>query len=316
MKNKLLYQYRFEIGSATGLVMLCAVFSLLNSSFLSSNNLQNIIIQSSINAIIAVGMTLVIVSGGIDVSVGSIVALSGVVFGLTFRSGASTELAIISCMLVGIGCGIINGLLIASLRLPPFVTTLGMMGLARGIALVISDGRSISNFGAPLNWVVSSEILGIGIIVYAVFIIYILAHFVLLLTSFGKGIYAIGGNRTAAWLSGLNVTAITVAVYGICGFVCSLGALFLTARLDSAQPIAGVSYELDAIAATVIGGTSLSGGQGSVIGTLVGALIIGTIRNGLNLADVSPYMQQVAIGGLIILAVAIDRIIFKRELTT
>jgi ribose transport system permease protein len=262
--------------------------------------------RSSINAIIAVGLTFVIISGGIDLSVGSIVAFSGVVMASLMQRGLPTPVALVAGLGTGLGCGLVNGLLITFGRLPPFIATLGMMSVARGAALLYTDGRPISGFGESFRWLATGEVSFVPVPVILMGILYLIAHFVLRRTPFGRYAFAIGGNEEAALLSGVKVRFHKTMVYGLCGLLSALAGVVLTARLNSAQPIAGINYELDAIAATVIGGTSLMGGQGSVVGTLIGALIMGVLRNGLNLLGVSSFVQQLVIGSVIILAVLMD----------
>jgi ribose transport system permease protein len=287
-------------------VVLCAVISVLTPHFFTVTNLLNVAQQTVINALIAVGLTYVIISGGIDLSVGSILAFSGVVMAHTLRLGWPLPLAILAGVGVGAGCGLVNGLLIAYGRLPPFIATLGMMSVARGGALLATDGRPVSGFDESFRWLATGEIAGVPVPVIIMVLVYAVAHLVLQRTKFGRYTYAIGGNEEASLLSGVPVRLYKTGIYIVGGGLAALGAVLLTARLNSAQPIAGINYELDAIAATVIGGTSLMGGQGSVIGTLIGALIMGVLRNGLNLLGVSSFIQQVVIGIVIIAAVLLD----------
>jgi ribose transport system permease protein len=280
--------------------------------FLTTANLLNVVEQSTLIGIIAVGMTFVILTAGIDLSVGSIVALSGVAMGTAFRAGLPIFAAALTGFAVGLACGLANGALITLGRLPPFIATLGMMSIARGGALMLSDGRPISGYSDGFRALATGDLLGIPLPVVIMLAIYGIAHFVLSRTTLGRYTYAIGGNEEAAELSGIRVRAYKSAVYGIAGLLSAVTSILLVARLDSAQPIAGIMYELDAIAAVVIGGTSLLGGSGSVIGTLIGALIMGVLRNGLNLLGVSSYLQQVAIGGVIIVAVLMDMALRRR----
>jgi ribose/xylose/arabinose/galactoside ABC-type transport system permease subunit len=280
--------------------------------FLTTANLLNVVEQSTLIGIIAVGMTFVILTAGIDLSVGSIVALSGVALGTAFRAGLPIFAAAATGLAVGLACGLANGAFITLGRLPPFIATLGMMSIARGGALMLSDGRPISGYPPSFRGIATGDVLGIPVPVILMLAIYGVAHFVLTRTTLGRYTYAIGGNEEAAELSGIGVRAYKSLVYGIAGLLSAVTALVLVARLDSAQPIAGIMYELDAIAAVVIGGTSLLGGSGSVIGTLIGALIMGVLRNGLNLLGVSSYLQQVAIGGVIIVAVLMDMALRRR----
>lgn len=300
-----------QLGTFGGLIGLCLVLWILTPHFLTVSNLLNIAQQTSINAIIAVGLTFVIINGGIDLSVGSIVAFSGVVMASLLERAVPVPIAVLAGLGAGSLCGLVNGVLISFGRLPPFIATLGMMSVARGGALLYSDGRPISGFGEGFRWLATGEVAWIPVPILLMMAVYAVAHFVLRRTPFGRYVFAIGGNEEAALLSGVPVRRYKTLVYGVSGLLSGLAAVVLTARLNSAQPIAGISYELDAIAATVIGGTSLLGGQGSVVGTLIGALIMGVLRNGLNLLGVSSFVQQLVIGAVIILAVLMD-MTFKR----
>jgi ribose transport system permease protein len=300
-----------QFGTLGGLIGLSVILWILTPHFLTVSNLLNVAQQTSINAIIAVGLTFVIISGGIDLSVGSIVAFSGVVMASLLQRAVPVPVAIAAGLATGLGCGLINGVLITLGRLPPFIATLGLMSVARGGALLYTDGRPVSGFGEGFRWLATGELLYVPVPVLVMGGVYMVAHFVLRRTPFGRYVFAIGGNEEAALLSGVRVCLHKTMVYGVCGLLSALAGAVLTARLNSAQPIAGINYELDAIAATVIGGTSLMGGQGSVVGTLIGALIMGVLRNGLNLLGVSSFVQQLVIGAVIILAVLVDTA-FKR----
>jgi ribose/xylose/arabinose/galactoside ABC-type transport system permease subunit len=299
-------------GTVIGLVLLCAILWALTPHFLTFSNLLNVAQQTSINAIVAAGMTFVIISGGIDLSVGSIVAISGVVLGTMLQTGVPIPIAIAGSILVGIACGLINGLLISIGRLPPFISTLGMMSIARGAALLFTEGRPVSGFAESFRWIATGSVGFVPAPVIAMIAVYAAAHVVLTRTTFGRYVYAIGGNEEAARLSGVSIAFHKTAIYCVSGLMSAVAAIVLTARLNSAQPIAGMMYELDAIAATVIGGTSLMGGEGSLGGTLVGALIMGVLRNGLNLLGVSSFLQQIVIGGVIVGAVLVDTILKRR----
>lgn len=303
--------YARQFGTLAGLFALCLVLWILTPHFLTVSNLLNVAQQTSINAIIAVGLTFVIISGGIDLSVGSILAFSGVVMASLLSREVPMGFAVLAGLAAGFGCGIVNGLLITFGRLPPFIATLGMMSVARGVALRFTGGRPISGFSDGFRWIANGEIGFVPAPVVLMLVVYAIAHFALRRTRFGRYAYAIGGNEEAALLSGVPVRFHKTMVYGVCGLLSAMGATLLTARINSAQPIAGINYELDAIAATVIGGTSLLGGQGSVIGTLIGALIIGVLRNGLNLIGAQPFDQLIVIGVVIIGAVLMD-LAFKR----
>jgi len=296
-----------RFGTLIGLVLLCAVLWILTPHFLTVSNLLNIVQQTSINAIVAAGMTFVIISGGIDLSVGSLVALSGVVLGVVLQMHQPPlAMALSAALAVGTGCGLVNGLLISLGRLPPFIVTLGMMSVARGAALVFTEGRPVSGFNEDFRWLATGTIAFVPAPVIVILIVYAIAHLVLTRTTFGRYVYAIGGNEEATRLSGVAVRFHKTAVYGVAGLMSAVAAIVLTARLNSAQPIAGMMYELDAIAAAVIGGTSLLGGEGSLGGTLIGALIMGVLRNGLNLLGVSSFLQQIVIGLVIVVAVLVD----------
>lgn len=302
-----------QFGTLLGLLGLCILLWILTPYFLTPSNLLNVLQQSTINAIIAVGMTFVIITAGIDLSVGSVMAFSGVVLGSCLHAGFPLGFSLMLGLGVGLGSGLVNGLLITYGHLPPFIATLGMMSVARGVALVYTQGRPISGFSEEFRSFATGEILHIPTPILIMAGIYAVAHFLLTRTKLGRYSYAIGGNEEAAILSGVNVKFYKTAVYGLAGLLSGVAAVILTARLNSAQPIAGIMYELDAIAATVIGGTSLMGGEGTIVGTLIGALIMGVIRNGLNLLGVSSYIQQIIIGSVIILAVLMDMLLKKQR---
>lgn len=295
-----------QVGTLLGLLLLGLLLSVLTPHFLTVSNLMNVLEQTAINAVIAVGMTFVIISGGIDLSVGSIVAFSGVLLARALQAPWPDPLAIPVGIAAGALAGLVNGLLVTRGRLPPFIATLGMMSVARGAALVVTEGRPISGFGAGFRALATGRVLGVPAPVLAAAGLYAIAHLLLAHTRFGRYVYAIGGNEEATRLSGVAVRFHKTMVYVLCGTTSALAAVLLTARLNSAQPIAGIMYELDAIAATVIGGTSLLGGSGTLGGTLVGALIMGVLRNGLNLLDISSFVQQIVIGLVIIVAVLVD----------
>ncbi|HEX7548023.1 MAG TPA: ABC transporter permease [Candidatus Methylomirabilis sp.] len=295
-----------ELGALTGLVLLCAAISLLSPYFLTPTNLLNILQQISIVSIISVGMTFVILSGGIDLSVGSIVAFTGLIMALLMKeTGLSLWVIIPAGLACGSLMGLLNGLLVSQLKLPPFIATLGMMSIARGAAYTISGGSPI--FSLPQPFLDISGRVGIvpipAIIMIAIFAA---GGYVLKYTKLGRYTYAIGGNETASVLSGIDVKAYKTVIYTLSGLFCALSAVLLTAKLDSAVPVAADGYELDAIAAVVIGGTSMLGGEGRLSGTLIGSLIIGVVNNGLNLLTVPQGPQRMVKGSIIILAVCVD----------
>jgi ribose transport system permease protein len=303
-----------QFGTLIGLALLSVVLWALTPHFFTLSNLLNVAQQTSINAIVAVGMTFVILSGGIDLSVGSIVALAGVALGTALHAGYPLPIALLIAFVTGLVCGGVNGLLVSWGRLPPFIVTLGTMSVARGAALVFTEGRPVSGFAEGLRAIATGSIGFVPGPVVVMCGVYIAAHVVLTRTTFGRYVYAIGGNEEATRLSGVAIRLHKSAIYGVSGLTSAVAAVLLTARLNSAQPIAGTMYELDAIAATVIGGTSLMGGEGTLLGTLVGALIMGVLRNGLNLLGVSSFLQQIVIGAVIIVAVLVDTLL-KRQRT-
>ena len=300
-----------QFGTLFGLLALCVVLWILTPYFLTISNLLNIAEQTAIIAIVATGMTFVIITAGIDLSVGSVLAFSGVVMASLLQAKVPLPLALIVGVAVGFLSGTLNGLFITLGHLPPFIATLGMMSVARGAALLFTEGRPISGFSDGFRYLATGKVLGIPMPVIVMLAVYAIAYFLLTRTKLGRYTYAIGGNEEATVLSGVNVKLYKTLIYGICSGLSGLAAILLTARLNSAQPIAGMMYELDAIAATVIGGTSLMGGEGNVFGTLIGALIIGVLRNGLNLLSISSFTQQIVIGLVIIVAVLLDMTLKK-----
>jgi ribose transport system permease protein len=302
-----------QIGTFAGLLALCLFLWAATPHFLTVSNLLNVLEQTSINAVVAVGMTYVIISGGIDLSVGSVLAVAGIALALALEGGLPAPVAIVLALATGTACGLTNGLLVTFGRLPPFIATLGMMSVARGAALMLAEGRPISGFSEGFRTLATARVLMVPAPVLLTVGVYLIAHFVLVRTVFGRATYAIGGNEEAARLSGVHVRFHKTAVYGVAGLTSAIAAILLTARLNSAQPTAGTMYELDAIAASVIGGTSLLGGEGTLVGALIGALIMGVLRNGLNLLNVSSFFQQVVIGAVIIGAVLIDMSLKRRR---
>jgi ribose transport system permease protein len=302
----------FSLSGATGpligLLLLCAFLSLATDSFLSFRNFLNIADQITVLGIMAVGMTFVILIGGIDLSVGSILALSMMVLGfLNVTAGYPMGVAIIGALLASAIAGAVSGLLITEFRVPAFIATLAMMSIARGLANMITNGSQIIGFPTWFNLGAIIRHFGFLTMTVAVMIVvFAVAILFLRYRQEGRVLYAIGGNSEVARLAGINVRLNTVMVYMMCALLSGLAGILLAARLDSVQPSSGVAYELDAIAAVVIGGTSLSGGTGSVMGTIIGVLIIGVLRNGLNLLSVSPFLQAVIIGLVIVLAVAAE----------
>jgi ribose transport system permease protein len=287
---------------------ICVIISILSPVFLAPNNIINVIRQTSIYGIIAVGMTFVILTGGIDLSVGSILAVSGAVCAGLIHAQLPVAAVIAAALGVGIAFGVFNGLFITLGKITPFVVTLGMMGIARGITLIYTNGYPISGLPEDFRFVGSGYLFGLPIPVLIFIAVVLVAHFVLTQTRMGRYTYAIGGNEAAVRLSGINANFYKALAYVIAGATAGLSSVILTARLNSAEPVAGNGYELDVIAAVVIGGTSLSGGRGSIWGTFIGALMIGVINNGMNLLGISSYFQLVVKGFIIIGAVWLDRL--------
>jgi len=289
------------------LLALGLIFTLGSDRFLTPSNLMNVALQTSIVAIVAIGMTFVILTAGIDLSVGSVVALCGAVAaGMAVQQELGTYLGIFLSLATGASVGLINGLLIVKGRMPPFVATLSTLAIARGLTLVYTDGRPISGIDERFIFLSSGEILGVAMPVIILAIVFVVAYFVLRFTVFGNYVYATGGNEEVSRLAGIRTSGITLSVYIISGFLAALGGVLLTARLWSAQPNAAVGLELDAIAAPVLGGVSLFGGVGGVTGAVVGAFILGILSNGLNLMGVPSFWQQVIKGVVLILAIMID----------
>ncbi|GGI41157.1 ABC transporter permease [Mammaliicoccus stepanovicii] len=292
-----------------GLILLVVVISIMNSAFLDLSNLLNLLRQVSINGLIAFGMTFVILTGGIDLSVGSILALSSAFTAILITSGLDPILALIIGVLAGFLLGVFNGILVTFGSMAPFIATLATMTIFRGLTLVVTDGNPITNLGDSYMFQLFGKGYFFGVPVPAVtmIIVFIILMIILQKTTFGRHTYAIGGNEIASKISGIKVNKVKILIYGISGLMSALAGAILTSRLNSAQPTAGTSYELDAIAAVVLGGTSLTGGKGRIVGTLIGVLIIGVLNNGLNLLGVSSFYQQVVKGVVILIAVLIDR---------
>lgn len=298
-----------KLGPLVGLLLLCIVLTFLSDSFFTVDNWLNILRQVSINALIAFGMTFVILTGGIDLSVGSVLALSSAFAAGLMANGMNGVFAMMIGISAGLAMGALNGVIITKGRVAPFIATLATMTIFRGATLVYTEGRPITGFSDELAFQMIGRgyFLGIPVPVVLMLVAYVLLYVVLKKTTFGRHTYAIGGNEEATRLSGIRVDRLKIWIYSLTGGLAALAGLILTSRLNSAQPTAGTAYELDAIAAVVLGGTSLSGGRGWIFGTLIGALIIGVLNNGLNLLNVSSFYQQVIKGVVILLAVILDR---------
>jgi ribose transport system permease protein len=307
---------RFQ--SVLALALMVIALSLMTDKFLTVDNSMNVLRQICVNLCLSIGMTIVIVSGGIDLSVGSMLAFSGAVAAGLLKKGLAipgTDLfieltasgAILAGILVGTSLGWFNGFVITRFGLPPFVATLGMLSMARGFTMLWTEGFPITRLGDSFDYIGSGHLLGVPMPVWISGGLVAVFMGVMKRTRFGRQVYAVGGNERAATLSGLNVNRIKLRVYALGGALAGVAGLLTTARLDSATPNAGLSYELDSIAAVVIGGTSLNGGRGTIAGTLLGCLIIGILNNGLVLLEVSPFWQQVIKGFVILVAVAVDK---------
>lgn len=293
--------------SLIGLVLLCLVITIAAPKFLTLSNITNVFTQVSVNAIIAVGMTFVILTGGIDLSVGSTLAISGALGASIVKSTGNITLAVIVSALVGIGIGLINGLLISKGKLQAFIATLATMTIFRGVTLVFTNGTPISKLPEEFVKIGNGKIGFMPIPVIITLIVFLIGAYALSQTRFGRYLYALGGNEDSARLSGINTTKIKTLAYVISGFSASVAGVIITSRIGSASPNAGTGFELDAIAAVVIGGTSLAGGEGRITGTIIGALIIGVLNNGLNLMNVSPFYQSIVKGLVILIAVLLDK---------
>lgn len=291
-------------------IILCVLFAVMNPVFLSAGNIMNIVRQISFNAILAMGMTVVIITGGIDLSVGSVLAVAAVV-SASFIKSASPVLpffaAILIGLLIGAVCGFLNGFFVTKGNLPPFISTMVMMTIARGAAQLYTKGRPVSGLLPEFTYLGAGFLFGIPVPIYLLAIVVLLTWFILNKTRTGRYLYAVGGNESAAEASGIKVHRIKLFAYTYSGILAAFVGLIMTARLNSASPVVGDGYELDAIAAAVIGGTSMEGGKGKVFSVLIGAFIIGTISNGLDILNVSSYWQQIVKGLIILAAVLIDR---------
>ena len=296
-----------RFGVLIMLVALVVVFSALSPHFLSQGNITNVLIQSSTNAVIAAGMTFVILSANIDLSVGSVLAMSSVLGTSFIADGGPIPIGIGIMLLGGVVAGGINGFTVSYLGFPAFIVTLASMWLFRGSAYVFTNGQAVTGLPRDFRILASGEVAGIPYIVLLMVGVYAVCYFVLSRTTFGRQVYAVGDNKEAARLSGVNVKRVTAAVFVICGLLAALGGVVLSSRLFSGQPIAGITFELSAIAAVVIGGTSLSGGKGGILGTLVGAIFIATLINGLVILNVTSFWQQLIMGLVVLGAVGIDQ---------
>lgn len=311
LQNKTLKNVLVEQKSLITLLVLILIVSCLSDNFFTLNNIFNILQQTSINAIIAVGMTLVILTSGIDLTVGSIFALAGAVTASMIGADISPFIAICAALILSAILGAFSGIIIAKGKLQAFIATLVMMLILRGATLVYTKGSPISigtnDNSEMFEWIAFGRVLGIPTPIIIMLVVFAAAWYLLKYTRLGRYIYALGGNESATQLSGINVDKVKIIVYAMSGLLCAVASTIEVSRLSSAQPTAGTGYEMDAIAAVVLGGTSMSGGRGKIIGTLIGALILGFLNNGLNMLGVDAYYQMIVKGGVILLAVLVDK---------
>lgn len=305
-KKKLINQINIY-RSVLILLVICVFATILSPSFLSVTNLFNVFKQITVAGIVGCGMTFVILTGGIDLSVGSILGLSAVLASGVLASTGNTAVAVAVSLTVGIACGAVNGFFVSVCGIPPFISTLGMMTLLRGVILVYTKGSPIPIKSDAYKFFGKGSIAGIPVPVIILIIVFLLAHYILTQTSYGRSVYAVGGNREAARLSGIRVKTSEFLVYTLNGLMCGMAGLILTARLGSAQSTSGTGIEMDAIAAVILGGTSLSGGVGFVLPTVVGAMIMGIIDNILTLMNVNPHATNIVKGAVILIAVLVDK---------
>ena len=306
MKKKLEFK---NFGATIALIILVVVIGTISPQFRTVNNIFSLLRQSSVNGLIAFGMTFVILTGGIDLSVGAVLALSTVFAASMISAGVPVPVAVLISLIIGTVLGLISGFLVSKGRLQPFIATLVTMTIYRGITMIYTNGKPISNLGNSefLRFIGRGEFLGIPVPVWILLVTFFFFFFLLKKTVLGRKIYAVGSNQKAAAIAGVNINKIKLFVYSVSGFMSALAGIILLSRLGSAQPVLGIGYELDAIAAVALGGTSLSGGRGKFYGTLIGVLIIAVLNNGLNILGVSSYYQDVAKGIVILIAVLSDK---------
>ena len=300
--------YLSKYGIFIALIVICIMLSIATPYFFTTQNIIIVLRQVSINGILAIGVTFVIIAGGIDLSLGSVLALTGVVAASFAHPGTyALVVPVMLGILTGVIIGAINGLTITLGKVAPFIVTLGMMTIARGLALVWSDGRPVTNLSPAFNYIGGGDLLRIPVPILLFVLVIIVSAVILNYTRIGRYIYAVGGNENAARASGIRVSGVKLFAYMMCSGLAGLAGIILASRITTGQPNAGIAYELDAIAAVVIGGTSLLGGRGSIAGTVIGVLIIGVINNGLDLLNVTSYYQQIIKGVIIVCAVLLDR---------
>ena len=294
------------------LIALFVILSIASPNFLTSTNLSSVVRQTAVINIIALGMTIIIISGGIDLSVGSMLALAGLLGTMVMEKGGGIGWGMLSGILAGTACGLANGAMITSLRINPFIVTLGTMGIFRGLALIISNGLPVHDIPPRFSFLGEGTLLGVPFVLWILLVCALVIHIILENTRLGRYAFSIGSNPDAAFYAGVPVAFVTMAVFAIGGLLTGLAGMIEASRLMTGQPTGGLGYELTAIAAVVIGGGSLRGGEGGVVGTLIGAFIMGLLSNGSDLLGTNPYWQQVIIGGVIILAVSFDELRKRR----
>jgi ribose transport system permease protein len=296
-----------KMGIIVSLFLLILIFSILSPNFFSKRNMINILQQTSINGVVALGMTFVIIIGGIDLSVGSIVALVGMVMAQNLVGGMNVAVAIILGLVLGLFLGFLNGIVIAKLKLQPFLVTLGTMSIYRGLTLIISNGLPVRNLPKVFSHILNAWNAYIPVPIIILLVLTVVCAYIIRYKKYGQHLFALGGNEEATRLSGINVDYVKILTYSLSGLFCAFAAVIFLGRLGAADPQAGNGYEMTAIASAAIGGASLMGGKGSIVGTIIGALILATLSNGLIILNVQSYYQTLAIGLIIILATILDR---------
>lgn len=297
-----------NLAIVIAIVLECAVFAYVSDNFLTLDNLVNVGLSIAVIGILSVGMTFVILTGGIDLGIGSVLALGGVVAAMITTATGFPALGFLAAIGIGLAWGAFNGGFVAYAGVPPFVVTLAVLTIARGLSFILSDGRSIGNLPEGFAWLGKTSLLGIPLPVILMAVSFLAGWFILSNTRFGRYVYAVGGNSEASFLAGINVKSTICWVYVLNGLLTGIAAVVLASRLGAGVPNSGEQYELDVIAAVVVGGTSLSGGRGSVLLTFLGAVFIGLLNNGLNLAGIDSYLQKIVLGTVILAAVLIDRL--------
>lgn len=299
--------FLMKYKSLVGLIVLCLIVSIIAPRFLTLGNITNVLTQVSVNAIIALGMTFVILTGGIDLSVGSTVAITGAVAAYMVKGNVNVLVAVILAIIIGAAIGYLNGFIVARGKIQAFIATLATMTIFRGVTYVFTNGNPISGLGNSFMVIGNKKLAGLPLPVIFMILVFIIAAYVITQTRFGRYVYAIGGNEDSARLSGISTSKIKNLVYMISGITAAISGIIVTSRIGSASPNSGTGFELDAIAAVVLGGTSLAGGEGQILGTIIGAVIIGVLNNALNLLNVSPFYQSIVKGAVILLAVLVDK---------